>query len=87
MANSGTRPTVAGGSKKMIFEAHLFDFSGGLYGKTLKVRLLRKLRDEKTFGSLADLSRQLEKDRAGAEKICYNIPHAIDERKDKIADR
>lgn len=68
MANSGFRPTVAGPKKKSL-EVHIFGFSGNLYGKTLKIRLVRKLRDEKAFGSLADLARQLEKDRARAQKI------------------
>lgn len=70
MANSGFRPTVDGvGSKRHSLEVHIFGFSGNLYGKTLKIRLVRKLRDEKAFGSLADLTRQLDNDRVRAKKI------------------
>lgn len=70
MANSGFRPTIEGGiSKKLFLEVHLFDFSGNLYGKTLKIRLLHKLRNEKVFDSLAELTHQLKKDRCRAKNL------------------
>jgi riboflavin kinase/FMN adenylyltransferase len=62
MMNIGFRPTVAEGGA-LTLEAHLFDFSGDLYGRTLEVSFLHRLREEKKFGSLQELIVQLDKDR------------------------
>jgi riboflavin kinase/FMN adenylyltransferase len=62
MMNIGVRPTVAEGSKETI-EVHLFDFSGDLYGKQITVTFLRRLRDERRFSSLQELTDQLHLDR------------------------
>ena len=60
---------MANYGRTRTFEVHLFGFSGNLYGKTLQVRLIRKIRDEKAFTSLHDLSHQLEKDGIKARKM------------------
>jgi len=52
--NIGVRPTVALGPQLRV-EAHLLDFSGTLYGVELEVEIGAKLRDEKHFGSAAEL--------------------------------
>jgi riboflavin kinase/FMN adenylyltransferase len=62
MMNIGVRPTIAEGSKETI-EVHLFDFSGDLYGKQITVAFLRRLRDERRFSSLQELTEQLQRDR------------------------
>ena len=64
MANIGTHPTFPGGG--MSVEAHIFDFHGELYGKTAKVELLARLRDERAMDSAEELRQQLETDRAAA---------------------
>lgn len=64
MSNVGVRPSVDG--KTRLLETHIFGFSGYLYGQTLRVSLLRKIRDEKRFSSIEELQQQLEIDR---EKI------------------
>lgn len=64
MCNIGTRPTV-GGSARTI-EVHILDFSEDIYGLPLKIRFLRRIRDERKFPSLEALREQLEKDR----RIC-----------------
>jgi len=61
MCNIGTRPTV-GGSARTI-EVHILDFSEDIYGLPLKIRFLRRIRDERKFPSLEALREQLEKDR------------------------
>lgn len=48
MANVGVRPTVEDGGAPNC-EVHLFDFSGDLYGKTLTVFFLHRLRPERRF--------------------------------------
>jgi riboflavin kinase/FMN adenylyltransferase len=61
-ANLGYRPTVDHGSKNLIFEVHLLDWNGGLYGRDLRVTIRRKLRDEMQFASLEDLKNQIALD-------------------------
>ncbi|WP_411827951.1 bifunctional riboflavin kinase/FAD synthetase [Luteolibacter sp. AS25] len=60
IANLGMRPTV-GGSEKLL-EVHLFDFSGDLYGKTIRVRFDRYIRAEQKFASVDDLKQQIGRD-------------------------
>jgi riboflavin kinase/FMN adenylyltransferase len=62
MMNIGVRPTVSPGTSETM-EVHLFDYTGELYGESLKVVFLKRLRDEKRFASLEDLSSQLQRDR------------------------
>lgn len=64
MMNQGPRPTF--GDAQRTLEVHLFDFSGELYGETVHVEWIRRLRDVQAFGSRAALVAQLERDRAAA---------------------
>ncbi|MGF1741173.1 bifunctional riboflavin kinase/FAD synthetase [Vibrio profundum] len=64
VANIGHRPTVKG--ERQQLEVHLFDFSANLYGQTLEVFLLHKLRDEKKFESFEALKQQIELDAEAA---------------------
>jgi riboflavin kinase/FMN adenylyltransferase len=59
IANLGVRPTLAAG---FSVEAHLFDFDGDLYGKTLRVGFVSRVRDEQKFGSLPELVAQITRD-------------------------
>lgn len=68
MLNVGTRPTVEDSGERSI-EANLFDFSGDLYGKDIKVLILAKIRDEQKFPDLDSLRRRLEKDRDRAKAL------------------
>ena len=58
--NIGCRPTVAGESPSI--EVHLLNWSGDLYGQTLKVNLLKFLRPEQKFPSVEALKQQITKD-------------------------
>ncbi|MCX8048726.1 MAG: bifunctional riboflavin kinase/FAD synthetase [Methylohalobius sp.] len=68
VANVGIRPTVEK-SGKVWLEVHLFDFQGDLYGRYLEVFFHHKLRQEKRFASLAELSEQIRQDAALARKL------------------
>jgi len=68
MMNIGTRPTVQTQSGVSL-EVHLLDFNGDLYGKTLTVRFLTRLRDEQKFSSLDALKAQLERDKVAAQRL------------------
>jgi riboflavin kinase/FMN adenylyltransferase len=64
MLNLGARPTF--GDQARTLEAHLFDFTGDLYGETVTVEFVRRLRDVARFASAEGLRRQLETDRREA---------------------
>lgn len=67
VASLGTRPTVAG--VEPLLEAHLFDWSGNLYGAELEVEFVGKLRDERKFDSLPLLVAQMQRDAAKARAL------------------
>jgi riboflavin kinase/FMN adenylyltransferase len=60
--NLGLRPTVATAQPQLRVEAHLLDFAGDLYGTELQVEIGQKLRDERKFGSPAELQEQIARD-------------------------
>lgn len=68
MMNLGVRPTVTAGVAETL-EVHLFDFSGELYGETVTVTFLRRLRDERRFAGVEELVRQLGRDREDALRV------------------
>ncbi|MCW2277891.1 bifunctional riboflavin kinase/FAD synthetase [Heliophilum fasciatum] len=61
VVNIGTKPTF---TKEMVetIEAHIPDFSGDLYGQTLTVHLLKRIRPEKRFRCMEQLIDQIEQD-------------------------
>lgn len=63
MMNIGVRPTIEDYAKKPVIEAHLFDFNENLYGKFIKINIVRKLRNEFKFNSVDALRAQLKKDK------------------------
>ena len=62
MLNIGRRPTIDNGSDISI-EAHLFDFEGDLYGQTLTLSFIARLREERRFASEEELMAQLQADK------------------------
>jgi len=67
VASLGTRPTIGG--VEALLEAHLFDFSGELYGREIEVEFAAKLRDEASFPTLEALTAQMRRDAADARRI------------------
>lgn len=68
VTNVGTRPTVANGSDITV-ESWLLDFDGDLYGQTLRVEFLCRLRDEIRFDSLEALKTQISVDAAATRRF------------------
>jgi riboflavin kinase/FMN adenylyltransferase len=64
MMNQGARPTFA--EQGRTLEVHLFDFAGDLYGETVRVEWVERLRDVQAFPSREALVAQLERDRHAA---------------------
>ncbi|MGB1199630.1 MAG: riboflavin biosynthesis protein RibF, partial [Thalassotalea sp.] len=67
VANIGQRPTVLGIRQQL--EVHIFDFDQTIYGQTIEVELLHKLRNEIKFTSLAALTEQIAIDCDNARKV------------------
>ena len=65
MCNIGTRPTVGGVARTI--ETHILDFDEDIYGLPLRLRFVRRIRDERKFPSLRVLQEQLLRDKA----LCY----------------
>lgn len=61
VASLGIRPTLKSDAA-YVLEVHLFEFSQQIYGKHLRVEFLAKLRDEKKFNGLDELTRQIASD-------------------------
>ncbi len=68
MMNVGVRPTV-NTTRAETIEVHIFDFQGDLYGETLRVEFLQRLRDEQRFASLEALVAHLRRDREASLEI------------------
>lgn len=64
--NVGLRPTVGGSALRV--EVNLFDVDEDLYGETLRIDLVRRLRGEQKFGSFEELRAQIAKDAENARK-------------------
>ena len=68
MLNIGYRPTLNNGQERSI-EVHILDFQGDLYGKTVAVEFAHYLRGECTFGSVEELTEQLQKDKERVKQL------------------
>jgi riboflavin kinase/FMN adenylyltransferase len=64
--NIGRRPTFYEHAQHSLLEAHLLDFSGDLYGQTLRVAFVEFLRGERKFAGIDELRSQLQTDIAQA---------------------
>lgn len=66
VTNIGTNPTVGG--RKRTVETNIFDFDREIYGHTLTVYFIRRLRGINTFAGLEELKAQIAKDSAQAKR-------------------
>jgi len=69
MLNIGFRPTLPAKEKVLNIEANIFDFSENIYGKNIKIIFVERIRDERKFGSLDELARQLQKDKESVKRL------------------
>ena len=67
--NVGVRPTFATG-RGLLVEAHLIGFDGDIYGETLRIAFLERLRGERAFESVDALVEQMNRDVEQAREIC-----------------
>jgi riboflavin kinase/FMN adenylyltransferase len=68
VTNVGVRPTVDSSGRTSV-ETHLFDFAGDLYGATIRIGFVQRLRDERAFESIDALRAQIGADCARARVL------------------
>lgn len=71
MLNIGKNPSVSNDGNIKI-ETHIFNFDKNIYGHTLELFFIKRIRDEMTFENLDFLKIQLENDKAEAMRILTN---------------
>jgi riboflavin kinase/FMN adenylyltransferase len=68
VTNIGTRPTVYENYQRVV-ESHILDFNTDVYGETIELRFYKRLREERTFPSMMDLSAQIGRDVEAARDL------------------
>ena len=63
MMNIGTNPTVENTNQKQKLEVNIFDFNQDVYGKSINISFLKRIRSEQKFGSLDALKNQITSDK------------------------
>lgn len=71
-ASLGVRPTVKVQGASAVLEVYLFDFNEEIYGHSIRVDFLHKLRDEEKYADLETLKRQIALDVENAQKYFQN---------------
>ncbi|HYH46333.1 MAG TPA: bifunctional riboflavin kinase/FAD synthetase [Thermoanaerobaculia bacterium] len=61
VTNIGTRPTVYENYQRVV-ESHVLDFKADVYGKRVELRVYKRLREERIFPTVMDLSAQIGRD-------------------------
>ena len=70
MMNVGRRPTFESDGAVSV-EVHLFDFDADLYGQTLRVQFVQRLRDEQKFDGVEAIVAQLGEDEQAARGVLF----------------
>lgn len=65
----GVKPTFLSHDDGRTVEIHILHFSKMIYNKTIRVYLLKKIRDEKRFPNHQSLAKQIKEDRNSAERF------------------
>jgi riboflavin kinase / FMN adenylyltransferase len=73
--NVGVRPTFESG-RGVLIETYLIDRSEDLYGRTLRVAFVDRLRGEKRFPSVEELIAQMRIDVEDAKRVCASFTDA-----------
>lgn len=71
ITNIGVRPTFETEAEPSI-ESYIFDFDDDLYGDSLRVRFLHRIRDERKFNGIDELKAQIERDTRRARNYFHH---------------
>ncbi len=67
VSNIGVNPTF--GDNRLVAETHIFEFDSTIYGKSIKINLLKHLRGEKKFSGPRELAQQISNDIVTAKEV------------------
>ena len=67
ITNVGNKPTVGEFAKNA--ETHIFNFSGDLYGRDVRIEFIRMLRPERKFDNLEDLQQEIHRNCLQAQEF------------------
>jgi riboflavin kinase/FMN adenylyltransferase len=70
--NVGVRPTFETG-RGLLVEAFLIDYDGDLYGRTLRIAFISRLRGERRFAGVEELIAQMHQDVEMARELCASF--------------
>ncbi len=70
--NVGVRPTFESG-RGVLIESYLIDHEQDLYGQTLRVAFVERLRGEKRFSGVEELIAQMRIDVEDAKRVCASF--------------
>ena len=70
--NVGVRPTFESG-RGVLIEAYLIDREEDLYGKTLRVAFVERLRGERSYPTVEELVAQMRRDVEDAKRVCVGF--------------
>jgi len=73
MMNIGFRPTVNDNPDNKTMEVNIFDFEEVIYGHSVRIEFVGRLRDEMKFENISSLERQLKIDREHALQILHEL--------------
>ncbi len=74
VANIGFSPTF--GDHQFTIEVHILDFNHDIYDTRIRVNMIKRLRDEKKFAGIQELSEQIKKDIETAKGIFEKYDHS-----------
>jgi len=75
VANLGVKPTFSG--KQFSIEVHLFDFDENIYGESIRMDFVERIREERTFPNAQALIDEMNKDSQKAKEILQEDPSSI----------
>jgi riboflavin kinase / FMN adenylyltransferase len=70
--NVGVRPTFESG-RGVLIETYLIDREEDLYGRTLRVAFVERLRGERAYHEVDELIKQMKRDVDDAKRVCANF--------------
>ncbi len=71
VSNLGKNPTFGDG--KFVFEVHIFDFEGDIYGEEIEVSFVARIRGEEKFKEVSELVDRINRDIAFAKGILTGL--------------
>ncbi|PHS67536.1 MAG: riboflavin biosynthesis protein RibF [Flavobacterium sp.] len=71
LTNIGTNPTVEG--KHQTIETYFLDYNENLYNKTIQLKFITRIRDEKVFNNLEELKAAIKEDEVFARNYIQDL--------------